>query len=127
MNVLMVATNRYTNPSPVMPLGACIVAEAAERAGHRVSLLDLMFEKDPQRALTERLSKEKPDVVGLSVRNIDNNDMQEPVAFHRGLTRLVETIRDKTDVPVVLGGAAVGVMPESFSDAPGHLGGAGRW
>ena len=114
MNILIVVTNRYSGPVPVMPIGACLVAEAVERAGHRVRVLDLMFEGKPLHALESELSKTDPDIVGLSVRNIDNNDMQNPVAFFKDLKPLVETIRNKTQATIVLGGAAVAVMPEEL-------------
>jgi radical SAM superfamily enzyme YgiQ (UPF0313 family) len=73
-----------------------------------------MFERDPLHALGPVIDKTKPDVVGISLRNIDNNDMQHPVTFYKDLTLLMETIRGKTDATVVLGGAAVGVMPEAL-------------
>ena len=114
MNILIVITNRYSNPAPVMPLGACLVAEAVERAGHRVVALDLMFEQYPLQALESELNKTSPDLVGLSVRNIDNNDMQRPVAFFKDLDQIIKTIRSKTDATLVLGGAAVAVMPEEL-------------
>lgn len=114
MNILIVITNRYCGPVPVMPIGACLVAEAAERAGHRVRVLDLMFAKDPLRALTSELSKTDPRVIGLSVRNIDNNDMQNPVAFFKDLKPMITAIRSTTRATVVLGGAAVSVMPEEL-------------
>jgi hypothetical protein len=53
-------------------------AEAADRAGHTVRLLDLMFASDPLRAIESALRKASYDIIGLSVRNIDNNDMREP-------------------------------------------------
>jgi len=99
---------------PVMPVGACIVAEAAERAGHRVAVLDLMFERDPLRALDAALAGTAPDVVGLSVRNIDNNDMHSPVTFFEDLPALVAAVRRRTAAPVVLGGSAVGIMPAAL-------------
>lgn len=114
MNVLIVVTNRYRGPVPVIPLGACLVAEAVKKAGHRVRVLDLMFEHDPLHTVERELKKMVPDVVGLSVRNIDNNDMQQPVAFFKDLIPLVKALRSRTDVPIVLGGAAVGVMPEEL-------------
>jgi radical SAM superfamily enzyme YgiQ (UPF0313 family) len=40
--------------------------------------------------------------------------MQHPVTFYKDLTLLMETVRGKTDATVVLGGAAVGVMPEAL-------------
>jgi radical SAM superfamily enzyme YgiQ (UPF0313 family) len=114
VNILLIITNRYRGPIPVMPLGACLVAESCERAGHHVQILDLMFERDPLHALGSVIDKTKPDVVGISQRNIDNNDMQHPVTFYKDLTLLMEIIRGKTDATAVLGGAAVGVMPEAL-------------
>jgi len=114
VNVLIVVTNRYSSPIPVMPVGACMVAEAAELAGHRVRVLDLMFEQNPLNTLESELNTSNPDFIGLSVRNIDNNDMQHPVAFFKDLKPLMDTIRSKTPAPVVLGGAAVSVMPEEL-------------
>lgn len=114
MNILIISTNRYSQPVPVIPAGACLVAEAAEQAGHRVRVLDLMFERDPLRALESELNTESPDIVGLSVRNIDNNHMQNPVVFFEDLVPLVDTIRRRTQATVVLGGSAIPVMPEDL-------------
>jgi len=99
---------------PVMPIGACMVAEACERAGHRVMLLDLMFAQQPHAVLRKALSSFRPDVVGISVRNIDNNDMRETVFFLEDLRNIVETVRQHWEGPVVLGGAALAVMPEAI-------------
>jgi radical SAM superfamily enzyme YgiQ (UPF0313 family) len=99
---------------PVIPIGACIIAETAQRAGHEVKLLDLMFERDPARAIQWTLEKFNPDVVGLSVRNIDNNDIQSPSFFIKELVPLIDTIRRITSTIIVLGGAAVSVMPEEL-------------
>ncbi|HEX9779287.1 MAG TPA: radical SAM protein [Geopsychrobacteraceae bacterium] len=114
MNVLLISTNRNPLPMPVMPIGACLVAEAAERAGHSVRLLDLMFVRDAGAAVASALADFRPDVVGLSVRNIDNNDMQHPVFFLGELQRIVAVIRGRSGAPIVLGGAALGVMPEAM-------------
>jgi hypothetical protein len=78
LHILIICTNQNRQPSPVMPYGACIVAEAAVAAGYRVSLLDLMFQSDPSSALETALRRTSPDVC-LSIRNLDNNDMQSPV------------------------------------------------
>lgn len=100
MNILLIIANRYRGPIPVIPLGACLVAESCERTGHHVQILDLMFERDPLYALSSAIDKNKPDVVGISLRNIDNNDMQHPAVFYKDLTLLMETIRTKTHAAV---------------------------
>jgi radical SAM superfamily enzyme YgiQ (UPF0313 family) len=97
-----------------MPYGACIVAEAAVAAGYQVSLLDLMFQRDPYTAVKSALRRTSPDVIGLSIRNLDNNDLQLPVEFVSELTGIVRVVRRITSAPLVLGGPAIGVMPEAL-------------
>ncbi|MHB8843196.1 MAG: B12-binding domain-containing radical SAM protein [Nitrospirota bacterium] len=114
MNILLISTNRNNLPMPVMPIGACMVAEACERAGHSVTLLDLMFGRDPLDEVQNAVRSLRPDVVGLSVRNIDNNDMRDTVFFLDDLLGIMNTVREHTDAPVILGGAALAVMPEAI-------------
>ncbi|TAL18646.1 B12-binding domain-containing radical SAM protein [bacterium] len=112
MDILMVSTNRANEPVTVMPYGACITARAAKRAGHKVRFLDLMFAADPARALESALAGFSPEVVGLSVRNIDNNSLLDLKEYFRELPPLMEIIRRSSRAKVILGGAAVGVMAE---------------
>jgi radical SAM superfamily enzyme YgiQ (UPF0313 family) len=102
-----------------MPIGACMVAEAVKRSGYKVSLLDLMFIDDVAGAVKSEIRNFKPDIIGISVRNIDNNDMVEPILFVRELRPLIEIIRNVTDSPVILGGAALSVMPEAILEETG--------
>ncbi|MHB8067164.1 MAG: B12-binding domain-containing radical SAM protein [Desulfobaccales bacterium] len=112
MDVLLICTNRNRHPAPVIPYGACLAADAAARAGHRVRVLDLMFAPRPLQAVEAALRSSAPDLVGLSVRNLDNNDMQAPVEFVTELATITWTVRQFSTAPLVLGGPAVGVMPE---------------
>ena len=119
MNILIVSTNRNAHPVPVLPSGACVVAESVEREGHSVSVLDLMFAADPLRTLKSVLGRTKFDVIGLSVRNIDNIDMGAPRYFINDLIPFIDTIRLFTDATLVLGGASLMVMPEEIMRATG--------
>ena len=114
MKILLISTNQNRLPMPVMPIGACIVAEACEEAGHRVQLLDLMFARDAMGDIPASLTGFNPDVVGLSIRNIDNVDMRGPVFFLDELRGIVAAIRALSGARIILGGAALGVMPEQI-------------
>ncbi len=114
LNILIIATNRNRYPAPVLPYGACMVAEASARAGHRVSFLDLMFQTDPVAAAAAALRSFPAELIGLSVRNLDNNDLQAPVEYVSQLTEICGALRSLTTAPLVLGGAALGVMPEAL-------------
>ncbi len=97
-----------------MPYGACIVADAAEAAGHRTRLLDLMFQRDPVKAVEQALQAFTPEVIGLSIRNLDNNDMPAPKEFVTELAAVARTVRRCSPAPLVIGGPAVAVMPNAL-------------
>ncbi|MDA8387905.1 MAG: cobalamin-dependent protein [Nitrospiraceae bacterium] len=126
MKVLMISTNRNRLPVPVMPAGACLVSEAVRRAGHEVKFLDLMFEPDPARAIAAAVRAFAPDIAGVSIRNIDNNDMQNPRFYAADDVRCLPALYGAANgsfkknrslpppLPVVLGGPAVPVMPAAL-------------
>jgi radical SAM superfamily enzyme YgiQ (UPF0313 family) len=114
LNVLLISTNQNRRPIPVLPLGACVVAEAAEKAGHHVKLLDLMFTRNSLNLLERELRSLKPDVVGISLRNIDNNDILHPQTFFGELRFITEMVHRESNAEIVLGGAAVAVMPKQL-------------
>src|SRR5689334_7550496 len=72
--VLLVSTNRERQPYPVVPNGLACVASALDVAGHRVEFLDLCFAKDPVAGARAAARRFRPEIIGVSVRNIDNSD-----------------------------------------------------
>ncbi len=113
MKVLLVNPNREHMPWPAIPIGLCTVASATEHAGHETRVLDLTFEKDLPRALREALSVWQPDVVGITVRNLDNCNFEMPEFFLTEIRdQVVRTVRSALpEAPIVIGGSAVNVSP----------------
>lgn len=72
MRVLLVSANRERIPDPIFPLGLAYVAAAARRAGHAIAVTDLCFGRHPLDNLRRRVNEFQPDVIGLSIRNVDN-------------------------------------------------------
>src|SRR5437764_11068196 len=72
--VLLVSTNRERQPYPVVPNGLACVASALAQDGHDVSFLDLCFTNDPQAVAANAAREQSPEIIGVSVRNIDNSD-----------------------------------------------------
>ena len=114
--ILLVSTNREGGLWTAFPGGLCAVAGAAAAAGHQVATLDLRFVRNIVVALRRALRVSRPDVVGLSVRNIDSVSAQKAVFF-------LETIRDRlvplcreASIPSVIGGPAVGVGGQALVD-----------
>src|SRR5262249_48968527 len=78
MRVLLINSNREQSPWPAAPIGLSMVASAREAAGHEVSFLDLAFAKNPAQQTRKRAAEVSPDVVAISIRNLDNCNFDAP-------------------------------------------------
>src|SRR5689334_14236065 len=113
--VLLVSTNRERQPYPVVPNGLACVASALEVAGHDVRFVDLCFARDPARTAAEAAGAFQPDVIGISVRNIDNSDaiaLRHYTPEARGIMHALRTAAPAAKI--IAGGAAFGVAPEAL-------------
>ena len=111
MRILLVYSNTYQLLWP-QPAGLSYVARAAREAGHEVRVLDLMFEQDPDALLAAALADGPWDLVGLSLRNLDNADARKPVSFVADHARRVGMAQEHA--PTVIGGPAVTAAPEAL-------------
>lgn len=112
MRVLIVNTNRERAPHIPIPLGACCVASAARTEGHEVRLVDLTFTHNPTSTVAEVVRSWRPDVVGLSVRNLDNCDCARPKFYLEDVRRIAFACRKAGAKRMILGGPAVTCAPK---------------
>jgi radical SAM superfamily enzyme YgiQ (UPF0313 family) len=113
MRVLLISSNTESLTMPVHPGGMHLVADAAERSGHEVRRLDLFGVEDIPSALAAAVAEHEPQVIGLTVRNIDDQCMQDPQFLLEGDRRVVRWLRELSPAPVVLGGAGYSIYPDS--------------
>jgi radical SAM superfamily enzyme YgiQ (UPF0313 family) len=91
------------------------VAQAAFNAGHEVKTIDLCFSgKDVRKPLGKAISEFEPEVVGLSVRNLDNVNLLCPISYLPDAARVAAMVRERSSAKLVVGGSAVGLAPESM-------------
>ena len=114
MQVLLVACNRERIPDPVFPLGLAYVAAAVRQAGHRVAVADLCFGTRPLASLCRQVTDFQPDVIGLSIRNVDNAAYPLTVDYLTSHSQVVTTLRGATDAPIVLGGSGFSILPREY-------------
>ena len=105
MKVLLVSTNQVDKPYPVYPLGVAHLVGALRDAGHRVEHYDVMASGGVA-GLAVYADDLQPDLVGVSIRNLDTVDSTAPDAFIDGAVEAVKEIRKHFRAPVVLGGPA---------------------
>jgi radical SAM superfamily enzyme YgiQ (UPF0313 family) len=114
MRVLLVSANREHLPDPIFPLGLAYIAAAASNAGHDIDVADLCFGSHPLEDLRKQVIRFRPDVIGLSLRNVDNAAYPRTVdylALHR---EVVDVLHQVSDVPVVLGGSGFSILPQEY-------------
>ncbi len=112
MRILLINSNLKGDLFAAPPIGVCYVASAAESAGHDVRVLDLCFQRDVPGAIARAVREFPPEVVGLSVRNIDNVNLLYPVSYLPEVTRIAQRVSELTSVPMVAGGAGASLDPE---------------
>lgn len=110
LRVLLVYSNRTRILEPTPPIGLSYVATATRAAGHEVRFVDLMVSGNTHADLRRSLTEFQPDVVGISVRNIDNVVAQR-VAWHLDeLDAILATVRANSAARIVLGGPATSIL-----------------
>jgi radical SAM superfamily enzyme YgiQ (UPF0313 family) len=114
--VFLISCNLAQEPYPVYPLGMAMVAEAARTHGHEVATFDLLADLANDGGALEQAARaaasHKPDVIGLSLRNIDNVNAAGLVSYSSPLVELVRRLRESCDAPIVLGGSGFSLCPE---------------
>ena len=113
MNVLLISANTEAINMPAIPMGLGCVAASTAAAGHRVRLLDLLIEDDPKSAVDAAIKAERPEAIGISVRNIDDQCMQAPRFLLEGVRDTVARCRALSTAPVILGGPGYSIFPDA--------------
>jgi radical SAM superfamily enzyme YgiQ (UPF0313 family) len=114
MRALLISANTEKIPDPVYPIGPACVGAAARRAGHDVEAVDLCFAGDARALVTGAIRDFAPDVVGISLRNLDNSAYPENSSYIDDYRSLVSWVRETSAAPVVLGGAGFTVIPSTI-------------
>jgi radical SAM superfamily enzyme YgiQ (UPF0313 family) len=111
LNVLLVSANTERINIPTLPLGMGLVAASVRAAGHTVAVLDLTTAGDPRSAIGGAVRAHRPDVIGVSVRNIDDQCMENPRFLLAQVREVVAACRACAGAPLVLGGAGYSIFP----------------
>ena len=111
MRVFLISANTETINMLVLPLGMAFVARAAEDAGHEVAQVNLTADPEWPKTLAERIPAFQPDVIGLSVRNIDDQNSQQPRFLLDSAKEIVSACRRYSGADIVLGGPGYSIFP----------------
>lgn len=116
MRVLLISGNREDVDIRVPALGLACIAAAVEAAGHEICLVDLLIERDPRSAVVQTVGNFNPEVIGVSVRNIDDQKMRNPRFLLDQARDVISWCKEASTAPIILGGAGFSILPDVILD-----------
>ncbi len=114
MKVLLISPNREILPDPVFPIGLAYIAAALRGAGHDINVVDLCFIDNIERSLESAILEFKPELIGISIRNIDDVSFPRSISYLPLYRVVLDICKKYSDVPIVAGGSGFTILPEEF-------------
>ena len=115
MRVLFISMNSSRLIMLPFPLGPAAVV-AALRPVHPFRVIDFMFAPNPRQEVLAVLEEFSPELIGLSLRNIDNQDSCFPEVFFPEAQEFCRWLRTHTQAPLVLGGSGFSIFSQELLD-----------
>jgi len=113
MKILLVNPNRYKAP-PAPPIGLEYIVPCLEEKGHKAKIVDLCFSEDLYTDIDNAVISFGPDVIGITVRNVDTVLYHTNEFFLDGIRDLIKHIKSTCGLKVVIGGTGVSTNPEGI-------------
>jgi radical SAM superfamily enzyme YgiQ (UPF0313 family) len=114
MKILLISVNRERMPFPVFPLGLACVAGALKEGGHPIVVMDLCFSQDVSTDLNNTLHQFQPDLIGISLRNLDNLTYPASVSYLNEVEEIVGICRRSSSSRLVIGGSGYSLAPKEL-------------
>ena len=118
LRILFLSPNQVRLVFLPLPSGLASVV-ASVPSEYEVRFLDFMFLEDPLAEVDRAVAEFRPDLIGISVRNIDNQDSRQPEVYFPQIKELVDRLKELGPAPVILGGAGFSVAPREFMEYTG--------
>ncbi|MGD8472006.1 MAG: radical SAM protein [Desulfobacterales bacterium] len=113
MRVLFISANREDINMPTLPMGLGCVAAASQKDGHDVRFVDLLIAGEIGSVINKTIDEFTPQIIGISVRNIDDQAMDSTQFMLDQAKEVVTLCRARSPALTVLGGAGYSIFPQS--------------
>jgi len=117
MKLLLVNSYLGGDEPLVDPLGLACIKSSLK--GHEVKVFDTNTSERPFEELKWLIQGFVPDVIGISLRNIDSTNKRKVVFFYKYLKDTIDAIRSCSDAIIVIGGSGFSMFAkEIMKDEP---------
>ena len=115
MRILLSSANFCNPPYVVYPLGIGVLASALSQAGHEVRQFDPLSVDDYQVQARALLQDFRPELIGVSIRNLDDIDSRQiPTGLLGESLDVIRSSAPSTRRPMVLGGPGFSLYAEDI-------------
>ncbi|NVO03223.1 MAG: cobalamin B12-binding domain-containing protein, partial [Bacteroidetes bacterium] len=110
--ILLVNTNIEKFPYPVPPLGLCLLASVLEKE-YEVLIYDGVF--DEGKTYLKTIEDFKPDVIGFSIRNVDNMVYDNRKYYVDDIDEtFIKPTKKASQAITILGGSGFSIFPKEL-------------
>jgi len=95
------------------------MTNALRNAGHTVEEYDLLCMPGHKQNLNSVIRAFHPDILGISIRNIDNINYAQSRSYTDACIDLVQMLRKSSSAPIVLGGPGYSLYPKILLEKTG--------
>jgi len=114
MKILLISVNRERMPFPVFPLGLAYIAKVLREDGHSIEVIDLCFSQEVSADLKNTVQRFRPDLIGISLRNLDNLTYPTSHSYLKGVEEVIGICRQFTSSRLVIGGSGYSLAPKEL-------------
>jgi hypothetical protein len=113
MRLLLIQAYLGRREPPVAPLGLAVLAAHLRDAS--VAIFDPNVCAEPLKDTLHTLETFQPDLIGLSLRNIDTTKYSDPFYYFEHFQRFAQSIKAAVpDLPLIIGGSGFSLFPEQI-------------
>lgn len=101
---------------PVFPLGLCYIATPLSKK-HNVSIFDPNLCDEPYLELRRKVRDFKPEIVGISIRNIDTLDKRDIFYYFKTISPAIKVIKEVApEVRIMVGGSGFSMFANEIME-----------
>ncbi len=113
--VVLISTNRYTDPSPVFPLALSYLSAFLSKRMPDLKIKLIDFNLHSREDTDKILQETNPDLIGISIRNVDTVNSFNESHFIEDNKNLIKELKKKYPrTKFVVGGAGFSIFPEDI-------------
>ena len=116
MRILLVQAFLGRKEKPIYPIGLATLASVLKK--HEIKVIDPNILDDPDGDLKQAALDFQPELIGISLRNVDTTQVRDPFIYFNGMRESLSAVKTVCpDAGIVIGGSGFSIYAEEIMEA----------